>query len=81
MSNTKPWCTCDPVAVTAYVRLPGGVLMSASPRCGDCCDACGDCLLCYADDACAARGEGHAWVVRDEPAQAWLTEHPEARDL
>jgi hypothetical protein len=30
------------------------------PVCGeDFCDACGDCLYCYAEDTCAVTGDHH----------------------
>jgi len=31
-----------------------------APRCGEqFCDACGDCLYCYADDRCHYTADGH----------------------
>lgn len=34
----------------------------ATPKCGeDFCDACGDCLVCYAEDGCVGKLP-HFWV-------------------
>ncbi len=38
------------------------------PNCGDdFCDTCGDCLVCYVEDACnGVDGEEHFWVIYEE---------------
>jgi len=44
----------------------------AEPKCGkDFCDACGDCLHCYAEDACQSSETGlHHWVEYEEDNDA-----------
>lgn len=55
----------------------------AEPTCGeDFCDACGDCLSCYAGDPCYSSNIGeHRWIVYADKADEWRTNHPEARQL
>jgi len=48
----------------------------AEPVCQeDYCDACGDCLVCYAEDPCYSEGDdasedGHMWVRYLKPGEA-----------
>lgn len=47
-------------------------------KCGDCCDGCGDCLACQAEDQCPSSGDGeHSWVEEfetTEQADAFIAE-------
>lgn len=54
-------------------------LLEAEPRCGDFCDACGDCLGCYWDDPCGQCDGGHTWFVYADEAAKFREEHPEAQ--
>lgn len=52
-------------------------VVATPPLCGDYCDACGDCLHCYGEDACGHRGdEGHTWIVYAEQHEDFLRDHP-----
>jgi len=36
----------------------------ATPKCGDYCDACGDCLVCHDEDGCERTPDRkHFWVI------------------
>lgn len=36
----------------------------ATPVCGESfCDDCGNCLVCYGEDTCRERSDGHRWVI------------------
>lgn len=39
----------------------------ANPVCGDYCDSCGDCLVCYAEDCCLNNNdERHRWIEYED---------------
>lgn len=58
-----------------------GEVVEAVPIHGeDFCDSCGDCLSCYGSDPCGQYGdEGHSWVVYEDEAAEFWSNHPEAR--
>jgi len=55
----------DQMLVTITDRKDGlpSVSFDAVPECGDHCDRCGDCLLCFGDDRCTGESRAHLWIV------------------
>jgi hypothetical protein len=41
-------------------------VVEATPRCGDYCDTCGDCLHCYNEAGYEPCLDGHRWVLYED---------------
>lgn len=66
--------------MNVYLVAQGGAetIACADPVCGDHCDACGDCLRCFGEDACGRDGGDHVWVVYHDRVEGFYARHPDA---
>jgi hypothetical protein len=63
------------VEIIGYGADPEIEVLEAAPRCGDHCDACGECLKCCAEDPCFSGGtRDHSWVLYEGLHDARIAE-------